>query len=498
MSARPVLRVAPVIGAALMVFSGCASTFGGRSVDSRVSPSPAAPWQPPPEAKMPPPEPRPPATISPEYLKPGTLVSLDQVIDIALRSNPATRTAWAQARAAAANLGSKRSEYFPEIDLNASATRQKSTTFGGQSVFFQTTYGPSLALSWLLFNFGGVQADVAEARNALFEADWTHDAIIQNLILQVEVAFYAYQNAKAQAASAEASLAQARESLSAAEERHRAGVATIADVLQARTAFSQAELALETAQGQIQTLRGALATAAGVSPSVPVDVEPLPEHVDVDRTGDAVDRLIERAESQRPDLAAARFEIERARSHVRSVRAQGLPSFSATANAGRLYFYHGPGFPYADTYSGSILFRFPLFTGGRNSYDELQAREQARAAESQAATVHDQVVLQVWTSYFNLRTASQRVKTARDLLASAAQSQEVASGRYRAGVGSILDLLTAQSAYASARAQEAQARADWLVAMAQLAHDTGALGPPASGAPAPEAASASESSEGLK
>jgi outer membrane protein len=464
--------------AVALAATGCASTFGGRTVDSRVSPSPAAPWQPPPEGRMPAPPPRPPADIPPEYLTPGALVSLDQVIDVALRANPATRTAWAQARAAAAVLGSRRSEYFPEIDLNASYSRQKATTFGGQSVFFQTTYGPSLSLSWLLFNFGGVQADVAEARAALFSADWTHNAVIQNLVLQVEVAYYAYQNAKAQAAAAETALAQARESLAAAEERHRAGVATIADVLQARTALSQAELVLETAQGQIQTLRGALATAAGVSPGIAVDVQPLPDDVNVNEAGEAVDRLIERAQAQRPDLAAARFEAERARSHVTSVRAQGLPALSASGSAGRLYFYNGPGFPFANTYSGAILFRFPVFTGGRNVYDELQAREQAKAAESQAQTVHDQVVLQVWTSYFNLKTAAQRVKTARDLLASATQSQEVALGRYRAGLGSILDLLTAQSAYASARAQEAQARADWLVAMAQLAHDTGALGPP--------------------
>ena len=87
-------------------------------------------------------------------------------------------------------------------------------------------------------------------------------------------------------------------------------------------------------------------------------------------------------------------------------------------------------------------------------------------------------MLQVWTSYYNLKTAAQRVKTARDLLASATQSQEVAAGRYRAGVGSILDLLVAQSAFANALAQEAQARSDWFVALALLAHDTGSLGPP--------------------
>jgi outer membrane protein TolC len=83
-----------------------------------------------------------------------------------------------------------------------------------------------------------------------------------------------------------------------------------------------------------------------------------------------------------------------------------------------------------------------------------------------------------------LKTAAQQVKTARDLYASAQQSEDVALGRYKAGVGSILDLLTAQTAFANARAQEVQARANWFLAMAQLAHDTGSLAPPAGREPA--------------
>ncbi|HMA17728.1 MAG TPA: TolC family protein [Thermoanaerobaculia bacterium] len=462
--------------AAILPFSGCATA----DVNARASSNPATPWQPPPEGRMPLPRPTPEPAIPTEYLKPGATVSLAQVIDVALRNNPATRTAWFQARAAAANVGAKRAGYFPTLELDASLTRQKQTAVGGRFITLQTTYGPSLNLYWLLLDVGGRAADIDEARNALFASDWTHNAVIENLVLQVEIAYYQYQNAKAQAAAAAATLTQARESLTAAEDRHRAGVATIADVLQARTAVSQAELVLETAQGSIQTLRGALATAAGVSPDVPVEVAPLPDQVNVEEVGGTVQALIEKAQTQRPDLAAARFEALKAQSHVRSVRSEGLPTLAAAGSVSRVYFYNSSGLPFANNYSGSILFRFPVFTGGRNAYETLEAIEQARAAESQAETLQDQVVLQVWTSYYNLKTAAQRVKTARDLLASASQSQDVAAGRYRAGVGSILDLLVAQSAFADARAQEAQARSDWFVALALLAHDTGSLGPPES------------------
>ena len=82
----------------------------------------------------------------------------------------------------------------------------------------------------------------------------------------------------------------------------------------------------------------------------------------------------------------------------------------------------------------------------------------------------------VVTPYVPLHTAAARVRTADVLLASARQSEDVARGRYRAGVGTILDLLTAQTALASARAQQAQTRWTWATALAQLAHDVGVLG----------------------
>jgi outer membrane protein TolC len=84
-------------------------------------------------------------------------------------------------------------------------------------------------------------------------------------------------------------------------------------------------------------------------------------------------------------------------------------------------------------------------------------------------------VYQVFSSYYALQTASRRVRTAEDLVASAEQSNDVALGRYKGGVGSVLDLLQAQTALASARAQRVDARLAWSVALAQLAHDSGVL-----------------------
>ena len=106
---------------------------------------------------------------------------------------------------------------------------------------------------------------------------------------------------------------------------------------------------------------------------------------------------------------------------------------------------------------------------------------QAESAEADAAgararrALKQMSVYQVFSSYYTLQTAARRVATADDLLASAQSIGRRRAGPLRAGVGGVLDLLTAQSALAAARAQQVQAQWTWESSLAQLAHDAGVL-----------------------
>ena len=460
-----------------------------------TSPAPGIPWNAPAAAsteKLAPTQK--PAEVPEKWKSGATILPLSEVIDIALRNNPSTRAAWYQARAAAHDLAAKKGAYFPEVDLSYGVTRQKQAAVGGQFVFLQTTYGPaatvggppgtgsSASVNYTLLDSGKRAGDVDEARRALFAANWSHNAAIQNLILQVEAAYFQYQNAKALLSADQATLKEAEQNLEAAEERHRAGVATIADVLQAKTAVSQARLDVDTVEGEILSVRGALVTAVGFPASLanlPIDVEDLPTNLDTSGLARDVDALIAEAERSRPDLAAARETALAATAHVRSVRSDALPSLGLNATANRTYYVHPAGSHFSTNYAGTIQFKFPLFNGFQSLNNTRKAQDDASASTAQAEGLEQQVILQVWTSYANLKTAAQRLATAHDLLESARQSEEVAAGRYKNGVGNIIDLLTAQSTLASARAQEVQARSDWLESLAQLAHDTGVLSPPA-------------------
>jgi outer membrane protein len=472
---RRTLRAA-TIGASLAALPLGCGTPGVRGV-AGTAPAPNVLWTPPRGAATGPPA-APPA-LPPDLAERVAQLKLVDVIDIALRNNTATNAAWSDARAAAASYGSAKGEYFPTVSVNGALTTiRRTVSAAGQQAVKQQFYGPTLSLSWLVFDFGGRAGAISEAREALLAADWTHNATLQSVVLAVEQAYFDYLAAKGLLAAQQTTLQDAQTNLEAAEQRHKVGLATIADVLLSKTALSQAQLSLEATAGQLQTTRGALALSMGLPANVPYDIA-LPSDTTVPLgISDSVDALIERAVRERPDLAAERAQLAAARARVSVARSQALPSLSVGGSAGETYFLNTvpPSPTSGNSYSATLTLAVPLFSGGSQIYNVRAASAAADAAAQRAQGFEQQVIYQVFNAYYGLRTATQQVRTSGDLLASATQSEQVALGRYKAGAGSLLDLLTAQAALASARAQAIAARFSWYIALAQLAHDTGILG----------------------
>jgi len=436
-----------------------------------ASPSPSIPWKVPSGAIKSEPivTPAVAAAVPPDLQERIRQLSLVDVVDLALRNNPATRASWAQARAAASLFGSARGAYYPTVDAFADVSRVQSPATLQRSAGKRTEYGPSIDLNYLLFDFGGRSGSVESARQSLFAANLAHNATLQNTVLQAEVAYFTYMATSALLSAERSAVAQARTSLTAAERRNTVGLATIADVLQARTVLSQEQLNLETIQGSLQAARGSLASALGLPANLPFELEPLPTEIPVGKISLSVDSVINEALRNRPDLAGARAQAAAAGAQVRVARAAALPSVVVGGNSNPPTFA-GP------SYSMSVGLAIPIFNGFSRQYNIAAARAQADAAVAFADQTRQQVITQVFVSYYALQTAEQRVATSDELLASAEQSVQVAAGRYREGVGSIIDLLTAQTALANARAQQVQSRWQWYTALAQLARDAGVLG----------------------
>lgn len=396
---------------------------------------------------------------------PASPLNAIDAVDLTLCNNPQTREIWAAARAQAALVGIAQSAWLPALDGRAGATRN----FSDNGNFNQNT--AALTLSWLMFDFGQRSANGENARQLLNAAAASQNATVQALFLSALQSFYTAQATRAAVVSASEAERSAREGFSAADRRYQVGVATPADRLQAQTALSQATLNRIKAEGEARNSLGALANVLGFDAQRTILLaanQGLPTEAAFQRD---VDALIDEARQRRPDLQAAEAQVKAAEAGVDLARAHGRPTISVAA---------GPSWQTvggAASHSGSIgvALNVPIFSGFETTYRVRSAAAQAEVKAAQRDRIRSQIALDVWKAYQNLTTATQSLQATADLLASAEQSERVALGRYKAGVGTVLDLLSAQSALASARLQRIQAGLDWYVFRATLAQAMGAL-----------------------
>jgi len=419
-------------------------------------------------------------TLGPENLNPpAKKLTLADLVDTALRINPSTRSTWEQARASAADWASSRGAYYPTISGDASGYGMGGNSSSG---YYGTV---SLSLSYLLFDFGGRAATAESARQALMAANWNHNQSIQDILRNVPQAYYTYIGNQAQVRASESDLEEALTSLKSTEQRKKAGVSTIADVLQARSRVDQVRLDLVSNRGAVKISRGNLATAVGWPANADFDVAEVPQDLPLNDISGNTQTLIALALRDRPDLAASRAAVRQSEAELEKAKSALWPRLVATGNAGwsgldgslsdSEFFDSGGNISSSGTsFYGGLSLEIPLFEGFslRNNIRAAEAR--LKATRSDLRQKEESVISDVWTAFYNMQTAAQQVTSSETLLTSSKESFQVSLARYRAGVADIVELLNAQSTLTSARTQRVQAQTDLFISYAELLHAIGA------------------------
>ena len=264
--------------------------------------APERPWQV--TAKTQPVIPPPHSAFAPDPTKTYTLPEL---VDIAEQNNPDTRVAWENAKARAADLGVSKSSLYPTVAAIALAESDRIDLLFAPAYYRQTTgtFSPVLSVDYVIFDFGKRLDEVAVSRSNLLAANFLFNDTHRKIIFQVMEAYYRLLNSKGQEDAEEANLKNAQEDQDAAEARLQEGLATLPDVLEARSATAQADYDLQAAIGATEIAQGDLATALSISPTSQFQVESILGLTLPQDLPDTVETSIDRALVQRPDLMAA-------------------------------------------------------------------------------------------------------------------------------------------------------------------------------------------------
>ncbi|HEY6218866.1 MAG TPA: TolC family protein, partial [Gemmatimonadaceae bacterium] len=255
--------------AACVLIVGCAPprpSVGGKP----VAPSTQASYWTPPSGEIPTARSATPASANLQSL------TLADVVDLSLKNNPATRLSWSQALAAADEYGAVRGALLPSVSVDYTASKSLALAGPFRPAGERTQYGPGISLSYMLLDFGGRAGRIDVARKTAVAASLTHDVVIQNTILLTESAVFTYLGTRALRDAQRTVVEEAKTNLAAAQDRHEVGLATIADVLQAQTALSQATLALESLDGSLDVARASVAVSVGLPAASNVDIPDVP------------------------------------------------------------------------------------------------------------------------------------------------------------------------------------------------------------------------------
>lgn len=255
--------------------------------------------------------------------------------------------------------------------------------------------------------------------------------------------------------------------------RFQHGAISEVDVLKVETEKLNADQEVERAQLDLANAKVALAFLLGVrgrTPDFEVDTD-LPKYRVPDDLGNAsVDSLLEKARKQRPDLAAAHLQFERANSSVASAKRLRVPDFAFSLGVSG----QGSGSEVSSppTASLGLTLTLPLFYRYQGEIQKAQA--DVRTQNTLLAKTEAQIASDVASALAQFQSTRRRVERAEHgLLDRAGRTRDLVQIQYEKGAASLLEYLDAQRTFIDTRLGYLRDLADYWLAVTLIGQAIG-------------------------
>jgi len=392
---------------------------------------------------------------------------LQALIAQALDNNRDVRVAAANVVAARAQVRVTRANQFPEIGVSGSATR---TERGGSSNSNSNTGTTSTTSrdGWSYSAQGGISAfeldlfgKLANATQAQRDAALGTEAAARTvrlgLVADLALAWATYASDRDLLTIAEATAANAQDSVRLTDLRLKGGVAP-------RTDVRQAEQVLETARGDVASQKTALAqdvNAIRLLVGADFDTALLPANVA--QVTDGLGVLPAGTSSQvllrRPDVVEAEYSLRAANADIGVARAELFPTISITGLLGLAssalssLFSNG-----AFTATAGADASWSIFNAGGKVAAVTVAKAQRDAALATYEKAIQTAFSEVSDALADQGTLAERLRAAAANTAAAQDTAKLTEATYRQGIASSLDNLDAQRTLYTARRSEVAVR----------------------------------------
>lgn len=394
--------------------------------------------------------------------------TLNDLVEKSLKNNTDIQLAVARIEEADAAMREAGAFLFPQVNLDADATRSRVTEAGAFPVFAgnpRNNYIVQLGTSFEIDFWGKLRRAKEAARAQALSTRYARDTVELSLASQVVNNYLLLRSLESQIAVSQDSLKSRQESLALTKRRLEGGVASALDVHQAEVATANltAQLAELTrlraiSQHQLAVLTGVLDLDIA---KADINTLPLPPVPPVGLPSSLMEA--------RPDVRQAEQQMIAADANIGVAKAALYPSISLTAG------YGGESLELKDLltsaariWTGGVGLTLPIFDSGR-----LNARvDQASARQKQAFASYEGSIRnafkEVNDALVNLRQQSEREAALKQGEEAAKKALQVSENRYKSGYSAYLDVLDAQRVYNDTALAFIQSRQARLTATVEL------------------------------
>lgn len=385
---------------------------------------------------------------------------LNELTTQALADNQDLRAALARVEQARAIARQTEAEFYPQVSGGASYTRERFSASrplapgASRSAYTASTFEVPFDLSYEIDVWGRVRRSFEAAASAADATELDRQGARLSVAAEVARNYFTLRSLDAEAQVLRDGVDLRKRGLELIDGRFRSGVGNEVDVSRARTELATTEADLRTVLRRRAATENALAVVCGqAAQSFSIEPSPLAEPPVVGVPAGLPSELLQR----RPDIAAAIARMQEANARIGVATAAFYPAFSLTGAAGFVSDDLQSIFN-ADSRAWFIspAVSLPIFEGGRNS---ARLREtEAFYREREAA--YRQTLLLAFRETEDALSALAQLQAEIDFQAQAQRAAdrtfELASGRYRQGVATYLEVVDAARSQLDARRAQVQ------------------------------------------
>jgi outer membrane protein len=401
-------------------------------------------------------------------------LTLKEAREIALRNHPKISEADLQALASKQVVIQTRAGFLPNVVFNATAvdafesnTRLAAGALNNPSVFDREADG--LTVTQLLTDFGRTAHLVNSSRSYSRAQDANAEATREEILLQVDVAFFTSLKAQSVLAVAQQTVDTRKLLLDQVAELATNKLRSDLDLSFAKVTYEEGNLLVAKAQNDLEEAFAVLSTLLG-------DREKRTYHLieesasvmaPVDTTS-----LVDVALSNRPDLVRLRLEHEGAAQFARAQKGLSYPVISAFGEGGFIPVRDTSHFE--DRYAAAgVNLSLPLFDGGLDSAKRSEAELRSQAAAEKLRDAENTAIHDVRVAGLHVNYAWERLDLTRKLFDNASRAYDLAEARYKLGSSSIVELSQAQLSKTEADIAHTSAKYEYDIQHAILEFEIG-------------------------